>query len=357
MIKQPRSANADIRILLVEDSPTVRRYLASLIEETPGMTVIGEAHDGAQALDMVAQLHPDVVSMDIQMPGVDGLEATRRIMSKHPTPVVVVSGMIDRDVQMSLDALDAGALAVVSKPPDRRNPAFANRRRELITTLRAMSAVRVISRRHYPAPPHHDGAVSAAQSKPLARRPRILAVGASTGGPSTLQRVLAQFSPDFALPIVVAQHMGDDFLAGLVRWLDAATPLPVQLAQAGRLIEPGHVYVASGNAHLTVQHDGQKAFVRYVTTPHGSRYTPSVDVLFESVVKSFGSQAIGLLLTGMGDDGAEGLLALRKAGAATIVQDEATSTVFGMPRAAILHGAAEYIEPLEQIAPRIQQLL
>jgi two-component system chemotaxis response regulator CheB len=347
----------DIRILLAEDSPTVRRYLLSLIEETPDMRVVGEARTGSEAVSMVESLRPDLVSMDIQMPDMDGLEATRRIMASHPTPIVVVSGLLDADVALSLQAIEAGALAVVAKPPDRQNPQFAEKSRQLLTTLRAMSSVKVISRRLYrqldtgKLPP-----LEVAQTEKQLQ-PELVAIGASTGGPSALLRLLQALPKELPIPFLIVQHMPSEFIAGLVRWLSGASPLRVEVARNGMLLEPNMVIVASGGAHMTIVRHGKRLHVELIEERGEHRHQPSVDMLMESIAKVCGTGAIGVILTGMGDDGAKGLLAMRQAGAITLVQDEASSTVFGMPRAAIEIGAAQEVLPLTNLASKIAKLL
>lgn len=347
-----------IRILLADDSPTVRHYLATLIHEMPGMRVVGEARDGAEAVRLVSELKPDVVSMDINMPQVDGLEATRRIMMQSPTPVVVVSGMLDVDVDLSLKALEAGALAVVGKPPDRHHPTFNRRRRQMITTLRAMAAVKVVARRVYP--PIGDEGIS--DDTLLIRpeqvaKPNIIAIGASTGGPSALHRLLEAMPPDLPVPIVVAQHMPDEFIGGLCRWLDDASALTVVLAEDKMPLDAGTVYLAPGSSHLIVNKRGESLIARIMAHRGQSRYQPSVDVLFESVALACENAAIGVVLTGMGDDGAKGLKAMRLAGAHTFAQDEASCIVFGMPRAAIMNDAVQHIEPLANLPLKLTKLL
>lgn len=352
-----------IRVLIAEDSPTVSRYLRSLIDASPGMQVVGEAGNGEQVVRMVQQMRPDVVSMDINMPLVDGLEATRRIMSLCPTPVVVVSGMLDVDIQLSLQALQAGALAVVGKPPDRHNPEFKQKARHLLTTLRAMSGVRVISRRDRLRGDDEDSREMTTLTDTRPTRPRrpmkpeIIGIGASTGGPSALHTLLHALPGDLPFPLVIVQHMPDEFIAGLVRWLDNTTELSVQIAVDGMILQPGMAVLAPGSHHLVVARQGTDLIARLMRARGNYRHQPSVNVLFESIARNCGSAAAGIILTGMGDDGASGLLAMRQAGARTIAQAEAGCTVFGMPQAAIQMGAASRVKPLANLSSEIMKLV
>ncbi|MEL6406227.1 MAG: chemotaxis-specific protein-glutamate methyltransferase CheB [Chloroflexota bacterium] len=346
----------EIRIVLAEDSPTVRRYLAMLIENTPDMRVVGEASNGAEAVQMVATLKPDVVSMDVNMPKVDGLEATRQIMAETPTPIVVVSGLLDIDVQLSLQAIEAGALAVVGKPPHQHHVNFATAQHELLTTLRAMAGVKVISRRQYRV----QEVSSAIQSTPKVTdtQTALIAIGASTGGPSALMTLLRDLPATLAVPIVVVQHMPQEFIAGLVVWLDSITALDVRLAKHDMRLEAGTVTIALADTHLQITCQGE--LLKAQLTEAGnlpSRYVPSVDVLFQSVADTLGKKSMGIILTGMGDDGARGLSAIRQVGGKTIAQDERSSTVFGMPKAAIAREAVQVIVPVSRLATQITKML
>lgn len=341
----------EIRVLVVEDSPTVRRYLVELIEELPGMTVIGEARDGEEAVRLVQSLRPDVISMDLQMPHMDGLHATRQIMAECSTPIVVVSQLLERDVALSMEALGAGALAVVSKPPHRSHPDFPDALRALHTNLRAMAGVKVVSRR----PPRHEPGKPPLQK--INRSPQMIAIAASTGGPRALRDVLAAFPENFPLPIVIVQHMPPEFIPGLVRWLDNHTALRVYLAEDGMILQPGMVLIAPGDTQLRMLQWHKSLSVRLIPPAKEERYCPSADVLFQSVGEACKGQAIGVILTGMGNDGAAGLLALREAGGCTIAQDEISSTVYGMPRAAVAAGAVQHITNLAEIPSKIWDLL
>jgi len=342
---------SEIRVLLVEDSPTVRRYLVELIEEAPGLVVVGQARDGDEALEMVRDLQPDVVSMDLQMPHTDGLQATRNIMAQYPTPIVVVSQLLEHDVALSMDALGAGALAVVSKPPNRTHPNFPAAQRTLLTNLRAMAGVKVVSRRRRHEVPTPSPSLS------IKRAPEVLGIAASTGGPRALREILRALPADFSVPIVIAQHMPPEFMPGLVRWLDESSGLQVRLAQEGDSLEAGTVLVAPGDAQLEIIRGTSTLRIQLRPQKQAERFCPSADVLFSTLSVACGSQAIGVILTGMGSDGAEGLLALRKAGGCTIAQNEESSTVYGMPRAAIARGAAQHVISLAQIPSKIWDLL
>ena len=347
-----------LRVLIAEDSATIRHHLVSVIDEVPGMEVVGQAKDGLEALALVAELKPDVISMDIRMPHLDGLEATRRIMMENPTPVVVVSGLVEQDIELSFQALRAGALAVVEKPPDRNNPEFAEKQQHLIKTLVAMAGVTVVRRGQM-------GMLSGSSTSYVVETPavktgitpEVIAIGASAGGPSALSKLLGEFPEDMPVPIVVVQHISQEFVLGLARWLDKNIPLRVQVAKNGTVLEAGVVNLAPSGVHMKVVRKSHSLVVMLTKESEGQLHQPSVDVLFESVVDVCGSSALGLILTGMGNDGASGLLKMRQAGARTLVQDKESSTVFGMPAAAIECKAAEQIKSLADLPLAVLKLL
>jgi two-component system, chemotaxis family, protein-glutamate methylesterase/glutaminase len=342
-----------IRVLVVEDSITQRHQLVTLIQKAPDMSVIGQARDGVEAVELVEKLRPDVISMDIRMPRLGGLDATRQIMAQFPTPIVIVSNA-SSDADMAMQAMQAGALAVIEKPPARTHPEFERRCDELLSMLRLMAGVHVI--RHWHTPTNGTAGEGMAKTGHLfdpVRSPEIIAIGASAGGPGTLATLFRGLPADFGLPILVVQHLAADFMPGLADWLSRCGPLPVRLAADGETPLPGTVYIAPGGHHLGLGAD--KRIV--LDSERGNfRHHPAVDVLLGSVADCYGARAIGVVLTGMGDDGAQGLRALRDTGARTIAQDEATSVVFGMPAAAIALGAAEFVLPLEKIASTILKL-
>ncbi|MFN3076012.1 MAG: chemotaxis-specific protein-glutamate methyltransferase CheB [Alphaproteobacteria bacterium] len=355
------NAPPKVRVMIVEDSVVVRTLLEHIIEQDPRLTLIGSAGSGEQALRMLGKVRPDVISMDIRLPGMNGLDTTRRIMSEHPTPIVVVSSAVDDEVlDISMNALRAGALSVVEKPVGTSHADYRSIANHLCTQLFIMSQVKVVRQRrvHAPVTLHRQESASAKTRTRIAvpnrgTHYRMLGVVASTGGPNALAKVLGGLPDNFPLPIAVVQHIGADFLAGFASWLDGVVPLPVSVAGHGQPTRPGHVYVAPPNAHLKV---GNGCFYHGDSAPvSGQR--PSGSVLFASMAAALGPAAIGVLLTGMGDDGASGLLALRRAGGHTIAEDASTAVVFGMPGVAAEMNAVEEQRPLDEIAPAILALL
>lgn len=357
-----------IRVLLADDSATIRSYLAGLIAAAPGLTVVGEARDGEEAVRRVEELKPDVVSMDIRMPHLDGLEATRQIMERQPTPTVVVSALVDEDVDLSFKAMEAGALAVLRKPPMQRDPDYGPLHREFITTLKAMAGVTVV-RRWQNTPPYGITLPPRPTTNRLTQpetaapangehldQPELVAIGASAGGPSALSGLLAGLPENFPLPVVIVQHMPDEFLPGLARWLGKHTRLKVSMAESGQALQASTVYLAPGGAHLKIGRRGEVLVAGKLLDEANSRYCPSIDVFFASVAKVCGTKGVGIILTGMGDDGAKGLLNIREAGGRTFAQTEASCTVFGMPGVALAKGAVEQSLNPEAMAQALRKL-
>jgi two-component system chemotaxis response regulator CheB len=324
----------------------------TLIQKAPDMVVIGQAHNGMEAVQLVEQLRPDVISMDIRMPQLGGLEATRQIMRDFPTPIVIVSNA-SSDAHMAMAAMQAGALAAIEKPPASTDPAFAQRCDDLVSTLRLMAGVRVIRHWNNTRPLPNTGRLLATSQPLRPTLPEIAVIGASAGGPGALAAVLGMLPADFGLPVLIVQHLTSEFMYGLAEWLNRAGPLPVRLAVEGELPMPGQVLLAPGGKHLRVSIEGRVV----LDSRRGNyRHQPAVDALFQSAADFYASRALGIVLTGMGDDGAAGLRAMRDMGARTIVQNEETCVVFGMPAAAIERGAAEFVLPLEKIGSAIRAL-
>ncbi|MBO9539785.1 chemotaxis-specific protein-glutamate methyltransferase CheB [bacterium] len=340
---------ARTRVLVVEDSLTVRKYLVEVLSADPELEVVGEAADGVAAIALCESLRPDVITLDIVMPRLNGLETTCHVMAHCPTPILIVSGSLNRgEAYETCEALAAGAVDVLEKP----NGALASKEweRKLCAAVKLVSRIKVIR--------HPLGRLRAASRTPalpntLAPRktPRLVALGASTGGPGVIREILEGLDPSFSLPILLVLHIGEPFGASFVEWLASFSPLPVKAATDGMLLPfSGCVIVAPPGRHLVATPEG----LRLTEAPARHACRPSVDVLFESVAKTYGEGAIGCLLTGMGRDGAEGLLAIKQAGGHTIAQDEASSVVFGMPREAIKLGAAAVTLPPFRIAQTLQ---
>jgi two-component system chemotaxis response regulator CheB len=338
-----------IKVLVVEDSPVVQRLLAHVIDSDPRLRVVGFAVDAAQAVAEIRRLCPDIVTMDIRLPRMNGFEATRWIMRDHPLPIVVVASDVDdKSLNISMNALRAGALSVVAKPPglDRRD--YEAMAAHLCTQLVIMSQIKVVRQRAHP-----HVAVPGAAALPPMPGVNMVALVASTGGPGALARVLGALPAGFAAPVTVVQHMGQPFLGGFAHWLGTVSSLPVALAADGQPARAGSVYVAPGGRHLTVI--GGFLHVAEGAPAHGQ--CPSGDVLFESLARGDGPRSVGVLLTGMGEDGARGLLALRHAGGYTIAEDRSSAVIWGMPGAAVGLGAAIEVLPVDAIAPRLGALV
>ncbi|MEZ5709944.1 MAG: chemotaxis response regulator protein-glutamate methylesterase [Blastomonas sp.] len=336
-----------IRVLIVDDSPTMRALLGELLRRADDIEVVGTAANANEARAAIRQLDPDVVTLDIEMPGMSGLEFLEKLMRLRPTPVVVVSGLTSRGAETTVQALALGAVDCYAKPVGRIGDLLNCDNGQLAELVRAAAAVRSPSRRAL--------ATTAERTIPVARRThaRLIAIGSSTGGVEALQVLLGGF-PANCPPTVVVQHINGHFAEAVARRLDAQCAPTICLAETDTVLRPGHVYIAPGNdRHLQISGSGGQIVSRLRPGDLVSGHRPSVDALFHSVAQSVGADAVGILLTGMGSDGAHGLLAMRKAGATTIAQDEATCTVFGMPRAAIELGAAERVAAIQDIADHV----
>jgi two-component system chemotaxis response regulator CheB len=349
---------AKIRVMIVEDSFVIRAFLQAVIGRDPRLEVVATVTSGEEALRVLHRVSPDVISMDVRLPGMNGLEATQRIMTEKPTPIVVVSASVEaEDLKISLNALRAGALAVVEKPVGTSHADYEAVAERLCTQLAIMSQVAVIRQRFGRGLTFgSEEAAVPARVRPPARspnRPQLLGLVASTGGPSALVQVLSQLPPGFPVPILVVQHIMPSFLEGFVDWLGGLCPFTAVVAQDGDIPVAGKVYVAPADRHLRVQ----GWCLRLDQGGLVCQQRPSGTVLFRSMAQSVGAGAIGVLLTGMGEDGAEGLKDIRDAGGYTLAEDESTAVVYGMPAAALRLGGVCEACPLQDIAPRIRQLV
>ena len=336
-----------LSVLIAEDSATQRDLMTQILETSGDLRVIGQAGDGLEAVELTRRLRPDVVVMDIRMPGIDGLEATRRIMGQRPTPIVVVSRHFDvGDVTVSMRALLAGAVAVHPKPPAPRSDGFPAYVEGLRRALRSAAAARLVRTAGLPRVGPRPAA-----PPPTRRWARAVASAASTGGPAALHALLSDLPAGFAVPLLVVQHIAPGFAEGFAAWLDSAGPLTVRLARGGETAAPGTVYIAPDDRHLLLS-EGRIALS---PEPAAEGFRPSASRLFASVGESLGPAAAGVILTGMGRDGVEGLRALRRAGGVVIAQDEASCVVYGMPAAAVEAGAADLVLPLAGIARQLTE--
>jgi two-component system chemotaxis response regulator CheB len=342
-----------IRVLIADDSLVAREMLAQILASDESIEVVGMAKDGKEAVEAVVRLRPDLVTMDIHMPVMDGLEATEKIMAYTPTPILVVSSSVyGEGMGRAFDALAIGALEVIKKPEPKEWAALESIGRDVIRRVKILSRVRVITHIRGRRSPAHGRDVVERRGGP-AGRVSLVAIGSSTGGPSALLNVLGRLRADFPTPVVIAQHIADGFVPGLAGWLDAGCKMKVVAAEDGAEVEPGVAYLAATGSNMEV--DGRT--VRFTQPKTGQLYVPSADTLFESVARGYARNAAGVLLTGMGADGAKGLKTLHDRGAPTIAQDEETSTVWGMPKAAIDIGAAGKVLAVHDIAEELERLV
>lgn len=339
-----------IRVLVAEDSVTVRELLIDILESDAELHVVGQAKNGREAIELTERLRPDIVTMDVHMPVLDGFEATKEIMARVPTPIVIVSSSVSgRDVEMSMNAMRSGALMLVAKPDNPSDGNFGMRREQLLSMVKALSQVKVVRR---------WGTTSARtqpRRSPSERGPRcrIVAIAASTGGPAALLRILSDLPADFQSPILVVQHIAAGFVGGLADWLNANCGLKVKVAIHGEEPGPRTVYLAADDRHLGVDAQGRLALS---DGPAIGGFRPSATHLFECVARTYGAAVAAVILTGMGSDGVAGLRTVKSAGGRVLAQDEETSIVYGMPREAIAAGIVDLVAPVSEVAPWLSEL-
>ncbi|MDV6030917.1 MAG: chemotaxis-specific protein-glutamate methyltransferase CheB [Phycisphaera sp. RhM] len=344
--------------MIIEDSLAVRTCLEDVINHDPRLEVVASLSTAEEAMAMLSKVSPDIISMDIHLPGMDGLQATTRIMESRPTPIIIVSGTIRCDeTHASMNALRAGALSIMEKPTGPTSEAYAIFAERLCTQLAIMSQVKVVRQRFNVVP--RSGARRATDQRTALREGRLppspfrmLGIVASTGGPRALLKVLGSLPANFPLPIALVQHITPSFHDGFVDWLDANVPIKVVSAEHGQRYEPSVVYVAPPDRHLAVNRDR----LILTTTEPVCGQRPAGDVLLASLADAFAGSSVGVVLTGMGCDGATGLAEIRRAGGYTIAEDESTAVVFGMPAAAVEKNAVWETLPLTDIGDRLTQL-
>lgn len=337
-----------VRVLIVEDSAVVRELLRHIIGQDARLEVAAAAASAEEALAMLDRMSPDVISLDVRLPGINGLEATRRIMASRPTPIVIVSASVESaDMKIAIKALEAGALAILEKPVGTTHNDYETLARRLCTQLAIMSEVKVVRQRPRPCRTFTAPGEYAPQGSF-----EMLGIVSSTGGPAALVQLLGALGPSFPLPILLVQHMTGAFLEGFAAWLGDTCRFPVVIVGEGRTPAPGVVHLAPMDRHLSLDPLGLRLHSGCPVC--GQR--PSGTVLFQGMARTLGPRGLGVVLTGMGEDGAAGLLELRKAGGYTIAEDPSTAVVYGMPGAAVRLNAACESRPLEAIGPRVLEL-
>lgn len=345
-----------IKILICDDSQAIAMLLKAIFEREPDFEVIGHAKNGRECVQLAHELKPDMITMDIRMPMMDGFEATRTIMESRPIPIVVVSSSVDdEELKITFRAIEEGALSVIQKPPGINHPDFEKVRRGLVETVRAMASVKLV--RRIPLRKPHTTEMASIPASAVTGAYELVAIGCSTGGPQVLQQILSSLPVNFPVPIVIAQHISKGFIGGMVSWLGGHTLLRTKEAQQGESLQAGTVYFAPDDAHLLIARNSNGLAARLGQDPPVNGFRPSATPLLQSVARTCAKNAIGAILTGMGCDGAEGLLALRRAGGHTLVQDAESSVVYGMPGAAVALDAVDEIVQLDKIAARLSKLV
>jgi two-component system, chemotaxis family, protein-glutamate methylesterase/glutaminase len=348
-------AGRRIKVLIVDDSALVRRLLTEMLSSDASITVLGTAHDAYDAREKIKALNPDVLTLDVEMPRMDGITFLRNLMRLRPMPVIMVSSLTDKGAEVTLDALSIGAVDYLAKRKIDLAATLADYKDELIAKVKAAASARVRATTSIASASADAILAKRDPQRQLRTTERIIAIGASTGGTEAIKEVLMRMPPDTP-GIVITQHIPKLFSGAFARRMDACCQVSVCEAEDGQQILRGHAYVAPGDMHLLLVRDGARYVCRLDEGPPVNRHKPSVDVLFRSVAQQAGRNAIGVILTGMGKDGAVGLKEMRDAGGRTIAQDEATSIVWGMPGEAVAAGGAEDVLPLDDVWSRVLQL-
>ncbi len=343
-------SSSTVKVLVADDSAFMRCALSRMIESDPSLRVVGTAQTGLEALEKIGQLQPDVVTLDIDMPGMNGLETLKRIMGEAPRPVIMVSSLTQKGAGTTLEALGLGAFDYVPKQLNYISLDIIKVQHELVGKIKAAAGCRPHAS-PVAAPPRLEPRRPNPVLPPLA--PAIVAIGTSTGGPQALQEILPMLPENLPVAILVVQHMPVGFTAPFAKRLDGLCQIAVQEAEEGIVVKPGHVYIAAAGRHMTVRHSGSDIILHVPTTPTNGPHMPSVDVMMLSVAEAFHARAMGVILTGMGADGTLGMQAIFREGGLTVGQDEATSVVYGMPRSCAEMGILKRVVPLPEIPRQI----
>ncbi len=338
-----------ISVLLVEDSPVALEILDRLLASSPDIKVVGKARNGKEAMDLIPKLQPKVICTDLHMKEMDGLELTKQVMENHPRPILVVSTSVQKeDTNTIFELLQAGAVDVFPKPNTGLASDYEQVKRDLINKIKILSGVTVFTKRQTPLLDIANTVTNFAFPADITRAIRVITIGASTGGPQALHKIIAQLPANLPIPVICTQHISQGFLQGLVDWLNSECKVKVKIAQVGEIPSSGTVYFAPDKNHLEL--DAQGKFIYGSSLPVDG-HCPSVTATFKSVAKFYGKATMSILLTGMGKDGALGMQAISQAGGITIAQDEKTCVVFGMPSEAIALGVVQHVLPVQDIAP------
>ncbi len=354
--------NSKIRVLVIDDSALVRQMMSQILSDDPDIEVVGVAHDPYMARDKIKQLEPDVLTLDVEMPRMDGITFLRNIMRLHPIPTIMVSSLTTKGADVTLQALETGAIDYIAKPALDVARGLQDFSDEILSKVKIAASVSKETLKRKAESMHATQKLSAdailaknTRAKLFKTTDQVIAIGASTGGTEAIREVLSSL-PHNAPGIVISQHIPQSFSAPFAKRMNASSAMTVCEASDGQQILRGHVYIAPGNAHLLVERNGARYVCRLNHGPAVNRHCPSVDVMFRSVAQNVGTNAIAVILTGMGDDGAEGMKELHDIGVHTIVQDEKTSIVWGMPGSAVKLDAVSSILPLDKIVGKIASL-